>query len=769
MNDQQLHELIRQLLQDTYTNLDTDHVLQSETELKVLSQNDDRFSDAICNIVLNDNDKSIIKAAIIQIKNFDPENIVNLFVLFNEHLSPFFHKMLYNLLDILYEHYIDILYSSCISFSEQINIDDFSDIGIKYKKTQMMIILSLISNDNHECNQSDEYTQLKTIFNNSLLQNTQFIAQIIQSIMESNELDLSEQQILFFNYFIQAFKKIFFGNQEDKEYYIINFFEFIHMFLCFSLQSNIDYIFPELETNIVDCLFYIYSVFFDVKDESFLNSLRFNEVIYFFDLFVQQNSPNKMPLSFFIVLQSFFRCKFVYYKYKELVEQIIVKFIWPLYSYDFFSNITDDVEFISSYYPNITTNNLQSYAMLIIFLSFDDEYLTMLLYSFASELLPEFIKNEQEEEIFSMINMMTNCSNARYQFQIDSLSSFCNYISENLLDTGNPLINISVMHFISNLPKNFQLIPDEFIHYMFLGLSGQLLSSDEDVNYKNIILYFSITAYSNFLDMDSCPFPFIDQNLLHEILIITINFNEYFKTEEISTAICSFIEKLTEIDDEMIEQLTDVIFSLFIQEPENIDVSPNYIYSLQSLLKIGEIPVKVNAARIIFDFFYNFLKSSENPDSDKKVFTNTLNSISDEFFDCLHIVVNFLTKNDILQDDDLNEFFSKIKELYLIIFSLSDLDIEWECPDNIIMCFINLRDRIDVSELLAFYVEMIELFKEHDFIPTNFNSLRAFLMNFISHPEVQAFQQEYQQEIDQINAYHDEFIGEDEEEAIDDG
>ena len=131
MNDQQLHELIRQLLQDTYTNLDTDHVLQSETELKVLSQNDDRFSDAICNIVLNDNDKSIIKAAIIQIKNFDPENIVNLFVLFNEHLSPFFHKMLYNLLDILYEHYIDILYSSCISFSEQINIDDFSDIGIK--------------------------------------------------------------------------------------------------------------------------------------------------------------------------------------------------------------------------------------------------------------------------------------------------------------------------------------------------------------------------------------------------------------------------------------------------------------------------------------------------------------------------------------------------------------------------------------------------------------------------------------------------------------
>lgn len=747
--DQQLLNHVRELLHNTFTN--QFQIQQSEMELNKLLENEPVFAEIICNIALNDSDIPIRKAAIIQIRHFSAENILKFFVLLNEKLDPNLHTMITFLSDLLSEKHLQFFINFYINFNNNLAKSDINEDFIIHEKTLMMALLSLIKfTDDHS---EEIFIALKSLFNDKLLQIVQLIDQILKSNINSEEVCFSQQQILFFHYFTQVFNKFFYRDRS----YMDNFYEFIHFFLCTSLKSKIDFIYPDINSTIASSLLGSYSLFFE-SSEKFQQNIRFNEIIDNFEIFKQNISIQCWPVNFIMNIKLFFTSNVVFEKYKVYTEQIIENYIFPLFSFNFFTNITDDTEFVDLYYPNKFSNNLQGFAISSINCSFHSDYITSIIYKVAHKHLNQ--PQTTAQNIFSIINMISYSCYANRPYQLQCLTEFSNFINSQLMTSNDPLIIISILHFLSKLPETFKDIPPNFINYIFNWMFNQ--NTEIPSNYINIIRYFSFIAYSNFLSNEICSSFNIDQEKMKFILDNAINFNEYFKTEDASAALEIIINDLSYIDDNLLCQLINIVWKLFMEETCNdVYTAANYFITLITIFEKCTDQVKYHASEILLNLIDELLYSSMKSNDDALMVFRLLDTFGEEIFRCLSDIVSYLTK--ILPPDQCNALFVKIKNSFALIFTiLTNDEFEWEYIDTIFMNFVNLNDKIDHQLLLQFFESLVQTIVERDWCPTRLYCLKAFIANFSAYPDVQEFRRKYNDAI--VHIY--EQIEKEEEEEI---
>ncbi|OHS93549.1 hypothetical protein TRFO_11773 [Tritrichomonas foetus] len=623
------------------------------------------------------------KAALIQIKYLDDQVIFNFFVNFNT--NPAFYPSLHQIIEILGELLAKKNPEILLNFIKETKSSEFL-----FQKACLMSFTSLVNLDlnNHQKNIVDE------LFRSCLND----IVPLIMNIVNQKS-DLETNQIFFLHYFFKSFIQIISPS--------IEFFDFIHFVTCNILSRHITY--PG--TSIINDLLEYYNLFYDIPNNDFQNHIfiKFNELIANFDIFRQTVKTEEWPVEFIYNIKTYLELPQFFYANIHLVQKVLLEYVFPNIQVSSIDGITDEVEFIDTIYPWFSTYSLRAASLRAMYTMCNNEILSNTIFELAHMKLSN---NPSVFDVFSIINFLSVCICTNTECQRKELMKFYDTIISTLFQTNEPLLIISVMHFLSKLPSFFIEYKSDFIPFIKNGLFAPVPNS----YIGTIIRYFAINAFAQFCGNFLPVFQLTDEQI-YIIFGLAIQMNEIFKTDESSSALGILVDIVPTLNQGVLE-LTVATCQLFFDSfEENQIVSAEYLNLLLSLFQKCENQFKMDVINHIFSLFNELLHSNK---------ANFFVCVySEEIIYCLKRIVK-----KVIQSNHFWQVFPMLSELLLIIVTHLEDDEEMVNIDKIVMQFVNVMKQDHIPLMFNYFRNLLPILQNKEWIFSNIYSIKVMKNKF---------------------------------------
>ena len=690
---------VKSLLINTYTNPNL--IEQSSQQLDQLRSNNVNFADVLIFIIQNENDLSLKKSAFIQIKYFDSQIILNIFVLFNQILDASFHRMIAFLSDILASKDPEILF--------QFILGNHKD-EINEQKAVMMGLCSLLGSNLPEPFRSNIETYIISMQNSYSM-----ILQNILEFMNTNE-NINFNIIVFLHYFTEVY--IGFLQPSVQNY------EIIHHFTCKMLIKRLQ--FPEI--NIINKLLEFYTNFY-----GFVPNIKFEELIKCFDEYKIVFPLDVWPIEFIMNIKSFVQTSELAEKFSFLYGKILNDYLFPPFVNvaSKISILSDENEFIDTIYPTFSTYTILASSANTIYNIGDNDFLIDTIYQFCFHEIktdPSLIK------LFSIINFLSYCSIPQTEKHLENLLHFYDTVIIPQFNNNEPLIVISVMHFLSKLNRSFFSLRRNFLDFLFCGIFNQIQNE-----YEKIIRLYAILTFSNFCLYDSSELLKCSYEQIVHLFNLTIYLNELFRNDESSEALVNIIDIFPTVVQDPEKTILSLCEIFFNTVDSNVISSAKYFSTITQIFEKCNSEQQSYCINIIFHFLDKILKD-DTENKDKYYDVNYVSSTYfDEIIDCIDALANFIIKIE-----NKWPLFQKLINYFLILTNnLDEIDLDIKNIDKILLKFVQQMDESLVSMFLNFYNQLISNLLMNSFHGNNIYSLRKIKEMFGNNQNVQQFENMY--------------------------
>ncbi|OHT03788.1 hypothetical protein TRFO_01458 [Tritrichomonas foetus] len=706
-------ESIINLLHMTYQ--DGNRVRESSAILKSLANPENSntynsYANLLNYIILNSKDSNLVSAAIIQIRELQPDAIFSSLKLLSEQMDPQFHRLIEILSDYLAKNYVH----------ETVNV--ISQNQHPHPQT-LKIMFQLCSSLMYY---QGEEKIVREFLTNLYQPHLNFIITLL------NNPTMSPDLIIILYCFLKTH-----GCDIIKN----NHFEFLHKLICLLFTNHIN--FPSID--ILNLALQIYSKLSCINGLKNFTSLTFQEIFAaFFNYF---EATKIFPINLTFIINLFLREPEIIIQNLELAQKILFEIIFPRFLDVNPQDLSDFEYFINRYHPDFSIDTdfekiIRTFNMVV----FPNELIQII--SHFIETTMELSK-ENEFILYGIFNIFTGLLSSPnenlYHFVINFIDTKISSLIPNLTPNMPPnLIVCGILNFISHLPKVY------LINRNILGLflkTFALCPNFENNNLVKVAAYHSIIGISKFIKPYSIDFipGFIEiftQQELQGMFLRIFNLNNEIQTDKSGVALEVFISLVT--PKEEIVPVIGKIWEILLMTVHDQRASSNYTKALDNLF----IKCDDDLKQIVFIQIFERL----NYMIDSIIASNAnLNQAN-----------NYDERSDNFIEVNINGIFQLLFSFYLYFLQTSD-DIPkmlqtvgvftlklFECCNSLVIednlefyvsftfALLKVTTAFEQCEMIIQY--MLEVFHklEENEIEFTFETLSAFLIKF--HDSPAAFQ-----------------------------